>query len=333
MNRFIKLIVGVSMSKIAVVGATGAVGRCFVELLLDRVPASELMLCASAKSAGSLLTIKQHEFIIHDLALVDFTDVKLAFFSAGASVAKAHAERAVAAGAFVVDNSSGFRETMPLVVPEINLPSLSKPQIIANPNCVVIPLCLILHALREFQLKHVSVVSFQSVSGSGNKGLSALAAGGPSAVYQAPIAGNVIPKIDDFLDNGFTKEEMKIKTETNKILQDDCLVTATAVRVPVTRGHSIAVHVTAKQAWDLERVISLLSNKPSISLVPDTELLTPKTHVQQCPGVMVSRVRLEVDNPNGLLFWLVSDNLLKGAALNSIQIAERLGLLAEFAYE
>ena len=216
---------------------------------------------------------------------------------------------------------------MPLVVPEINLSTVTAKGIIANPNCAVIPLCLILHKLSEFDIFNVNVVTFQSVSGSGNKGLTALAAGGSSEVYTAPISGNVIPKIDDYLDNGYTKEEMKIVTETQKILSNNLSITPTAVRVPVEQGHSLAVHIHAKKAWDLVRVRALLSGCQSIKLVADSEILTPKTHLEQCPGVMVSRVRQEYDNPYGLLFWLVSDNLNKGAALNSVQIAQALGLL------
>ena len=318
--------------KIAVVGATGAVGRCFVELLLTRVAADCLSLYASARSHGTVIGISGHEFTVYDVASTDFNNIDLVFFSAGSEVAKAHAPRAEASGAWVIDNSSAFRDTRPLVVPEINLLAVTGPGIIANPNCTVIPLTLTLNALKACAITSASVVTFQSVSGSGNKGIQALLKGGVSEVYGAPIAGNVIPKIDSYLDNGFTKEEMKLTTETKKILQWDIAVAATAVRVPVMQGHSLAVHLHANKPWDMSLVRQSLKQHPGIKIVPDEDILTPKTHLEFCPGVMISRLRLEPGNDFGLLYWLVSDNLQKGAALNSVQIAEHLGLIKEPAY-
>lgn len=313
--------------KIAIIGATGAVGRKFVQLLLEIVKPEKLLLLASKKSAGSSINISGRNMLVQDVSEASFSEVSLAFFSAGAEVSRKYAPKAEIAGAWVIDNSSAFRATHPLVVPEINLATIKNRGIIANPNCAVIPLCLVLHQLAEFDINKVDVVTFQSVSGSGHKGLSALAQGGVSEVYSAPIAGNIIPKIDDYLDNGYTKEEMKIVTETNKILGKNLSISPTAVRVPVQYGHSLAVHIQAKNVWNLSRVYELLSCSSSIKIVPDSEILTPRTHVEFCPGVMVSRIRIEYDNPNGLLFWLVSDNLKKGAALNSVQIAQKLGLL------
>lgn len=316
-------------NKIAVVGATGVVGSSFVQELLQLVPSENLLLLASSRSAGRALDFAGESLMVHDLAEQDFADVDLAFFSAGASVSLEYAPKAMLAGAWVIDNSSAFRSHMPLVVPEINQQSITSKGIIANPNCAVVPLVLTLNALRSFGLQSASVVTFQSVSGSGAKGVRALQQGEYSGVYPVPIKDNVIPFIDEVTDNGFTKEELKLKEEPPRILGLNIPVTATTVRVPVVRGHSMSVSLRSEEPWNLSRVHELLLGHASIQILPDSEFLTPKTHVASCPGVMISRIRIDHSDPNVLLYWLVSDNLLKGAAMNAIQIAKGLGLLRD----
>lgn len=317
--------------KIGVVGATGAVGRIFVATLLHYISPENLVLFASHRSAGKSIEISGVCLPVYDVAKTDFAGFSLVFFSAGALVSKQYANKAVEAGAWVIDNSSGFRENMPLIVPEINMSDISSRGIIANPNCVVVPLTLTLNALKSFGLVFTNVVTFQSVSGSGQGGINALSNPGVDEFYNAPIAGNIIPVIDTVTENGFTSEEMKISFETNKVLHTNINVTATTVRVPVLRGHSAAVYLKSARPWDLDEVRYLFSEQESLSYIVD-ETITPLTHVDSCPGVTVSRLRLDYNDPCGLLFWLVSDNLMKGAALNSIQIAQALDLIGAESY-
>lgn len=311
--------------KVAVVGATGAVGRCITKILLGLICKDSLSLFASS---ARVICIDGHELFVDDINNTDFSGIDLVFFSAGAKVSLVHAIRAYNAGAWVIDNSSAFRHTHPLIVPEINLSKVESRSIISNPNCIAIPLSLTLDALRSLGIDFVSVVTFQSVSGSGNKGVSALENNDHLGVYPVSISENIIPKIDDMTSNGFTKEEAKIDFETRKILGADINISATAVRVPVKRGHSMSVHLRFNESICLDLVHKLFSDKPHLSVYKD--LLTPKTHVEMCPGAMVSRVRLEPNDSRGLLYWVVSDNLLKGAALNAVQIAQGIGLIREF---
>lgn len=333
-NELVLFLLGVILpGKIVVVGATGLVGGCFIEELLNYFSSEQLVLLASSKSAGKKINIAGNEFLVEDLAKADFKDVHIAFFSAGARVSMEYAPRAFSAGAWVIDNSSAFRSHMPLIVPEVNMGHVKERSIISNPNCAVIPLVLSFHALRQYCLKSASVVTFQSVSGSGKKGIDALQTGLHDGVYPVPISDNVIPIIDDITSNGFTKEEMKLHEETARIMDLDLPVTSTNVRVPVLRGHSMAVYLTADKPWDLVDVGNIFASCSSISVVPDLDVLTPKTHVSECPGAMVSRIRVDHSDPNKLLYWVVSDNLLKGAALNAIQIAQHLGLFRELMHD
>ncbi|MCR8921716.1 aspartate-semialdehyde dehydrogenase [Dasania sp. GY-MA-18] len=329
---------------IAVVGATGAVGEAMLEILAERkFPVAKLYALASAKSAGDTLMFAGKSVLIEDLADFDFSQVDIALFSAGASVSAEFAPKAAAAGAIVIDNTSQFRydEDVPLVIPEVNPEAIAehkKRGIIANPNCSTIQMLVALKPIHDAAgITRINVATYQAVSGSGKKAINELAGqtakllNGQSPdveVYPKQIAFNVIPQIDAFQDNGYTKEEMKMVWETQKILADDTVsVNPSCVRVPVFFGHSEAIHLETRKKLSAEQAKLLLAKVPGVELVDEPVDGGYATAVGDASGkdaVFVSRVREDISHPNGLNLWTVSDNVRKGAALNSVQIAEIL---------
>lgn len=327
---------------VAVVGATGAVGEAMIEVLQERrFPVARLFPLASRRSAGREVTFQERRLRVEALEDFGFEGVDIALFSAGASVAGEHAPRAAAAGCMVVDNSSCFRyePDIPLVVPEVNpraLDGFRKRGIIANPNCSTIQLVVALKPLHDaFGIERINVATYQAVSGTGREAIDELTAqtaarlqgrSAGSGVYPVQIAFNALPHCDVFLENGYTREEMKIVWETQKILGDENIrVNATAVRVPVFFGHSEAVHLETRTKAGVEDVRRLLDATPGISVVDgraDAAYPTAITHAAGTDDVFVGRIREDISHPRGLNLWVVSDNLRKGAALNSVQIAE-----------
>jgi aspartate-semialdehyde dehydrogenase len=320
---------------VAIVGATGAVGRLLLQLLVERdFPVNHLYLLASSRSAGQRIAFKEDTLAVTQLAQFDFKGCDLCFFSAGAAVSLEYASKAVLAGCYVIDNTSAFRreENVPLVIPEVNgevLAVLTSPCIIANPNCSTIQLLVALNSLyREVGIKRLIVSTYQAVSGAGQKAVDkllgeqkALLEGGNS--HDAQQANNVIPLIDVMQDNGYTREEMKIRWETQKIWQDGAIkVDATAVRVPVINGHAEAVTIETMALIAPERAKALLEAAEGVCVVDDSDA-TP-VGVSGQDQVFVARIRASQVFDNGLNLWVLGDNLRKGAATNSIHIAERL---------
>jgi aspartate-semialdehyde dehydrogenase len=322
--------------KVAVVGATGLVGTKMLQVLAERnFPVTELLPVASEKSIG-----KQVEFKGKKYAVVSANDAiaakpALALFSAGGSTSLEWAPKFAAAGITVVDNSSAWRmdATKKLVVPELNADALTPAdKIIANPNCSTIQMVVALNPLhKKYKVKRIVVSTYQSVTGTGVKAVTQLmnerkGVSGEMA-YKYPIDLNAIPQIDVFLDNGYTKEEMKMVNETKKIMRDDSIrVTATTVRIPVMGGHSEAVNVEFENEFDLAEVRDLLSKAPGVVVVDDTatqQYPMPKD-AHERDEVFVGRLRRDETQPKTLNMWVVSDNLRKGAATNAVQIAEYL---------
>ena len=329
---------------IAIVGATGAVGEALVNILDERnFPVGELFLLASERSAGTKVMFGNKSIMVTDLADFDFARAHIGLFSAGAEVSAEYAPKAAAAGCIVVDNTSHFRydADIPLVVPEVNgeaIADFSKRNIIANPNCSTIGLVVALKPIYEaVGIKRLNIATYQAVSGSGKSAIEELAGqtaallnGQPAEpkVYPKQIAFNVLPQIDVFLENGYTKEEMKMVWETQKIFEDpNILVSATCARVPVFYGHCEAVQIETVKPVDLRAIMSLLEQAEGVELVDAPEsgsYPTPVTEATDSNPVYVGRVRRDISLEKGLSLWLVSDNIRKGAALNSIQIAELL---------
>ncbi len=330
-----------SPSDVAIVGASGAVGQEMLAVLARRrFPVKNLRLLGSERSAGKKVHWQDETFVIEPLGPDSFVGVDLALFSAGASVSREFAPRAVAAGAVVVDNSSAFRmdDAVPLVIPEINPNDARQHRgIIANPNCTTAVALMALAPLhRAFGLKRVFAASYQAVSGSGARAIeelraqvSALEAGQPAsvAVYPHQIAFNVLPQVDAFLENGYTKEEMKMQNEARRILHLPGLrASVTCVRVPVYRAHSVAVQA------EFERPVSLDATRAALGAAPGLKVVDDPTRSEYplplaCAGrddCQVGRLRLDCALDNGLAFWVAGDQLLKGAALNAVQIAELL---------
>lgn len=322
--------------KIAVVGATGLVGGEMLKVIEQRnFPYDELLLVASEKSAGKKVTFKGKEYTV--IGMQDAIDQKpdIAIFSAGGSTSLEWAPKFEAAGCTVVDNSSAWRMSPDhkLVVPEINAHELTKKdKIIANPNCSTIQMVVVLSPLhKKYKIKRVVVSTYQSVTGSGKKAVDQLMneRSGKEGVmaYAHKIDMNVLPHIDVFLDNGYTKEEMKMVKETNKIIGDDSIrVTATTVRVPVIGGHSESVNIEFENDFDLNEVKAILSETPGVLLQDDV-----KNNVYPMPltshnrdEVFVGRIRRDESQAKSLNMWIVADNLRKGAATNAVQIAEYL---------
>ncbi len=329
---------------VAVVGATGAVGRTMLSILEQRkFPVDNLYLLASERSAGEKITFNNKQYMVEKLADFDFSKADIGLFSPGASVSAVYAPKAGAAGCVVIDNTSQFRyqSDIPLVVPEVNAHALAQytnHNIIANPNCSTIQMMVALKPIQQaVGIKRINVCTYQAVSGTGKKAIDELAGqtakllNGKEAdveVYPRQIAFNVIPQCDIFMDNGYTKEEMKMVWETRKIMEDDDIqVNPTCVRVPVFYSHSEAVHIETKEHISAEAARALLENAPGIKVMDTREnggYPTPIGQGTDHDEVWVGRIRQDISHPNGLNMWIVSDNLRKGAALNSIQIAEVL---------
>ncbi|KJV05472.1 aspartate-semialdehyde dehydrogenase [Methylocucumis oryzae] len=329
---------------VAVVGATGAVGETMLAILEQRnFPVGEVFALASSQSAGKRIPFKNGSLVVRDLAEFDFSQAQIGLFSPGASVSAIYAPKAAQAGCVVIDNTSQFRydDDIPLVVPEVNpekVADYTNRGIIANPNCSTIQMLVALKPIYDaVGISRINVCTYQAVSGTGKEAIEEL--GRQTAnllnlkpievkVYPKQIAFNVLPQIDVFQDNGYTKEEMKMVWETRKILGDNQIqVNPTAVRVPVFYGHSEAVHIETKQKIDAATVRALLSKAPGVVVVDDHidgGYPTAVTHSSGHDEVFVGRIREDISHPQGINLWVVSDNVRKGAALNSVQIAELL---------
>ena len=328
--------------KIAVVGATGNVGREILNILDERMfPCDEVVALASRKSMGRELSYGDKILKVKNLETYDFSDIDIALFSAGSKISEKWGPIAASAGAIVIDNSSFWRyhDDVPLIVPEVNpddIKDFKKRGIIANPNCSTSQLVVVLKPLHDFaKITRVVVSTYQSVSGAGNaameelfnqtKGIFVNQVAEPEN-FTRQIAFNVIPHIDIFHDDGFTKEEWKMLSETKKIIDKSIKLTATCVRVPVFVGHSEAVNIEFEKSISPEKARAILRDSPGVMLVDDPEDEKYVTPIE-CVGdyaTFVSRVREDITVENGLAMWVVSDNLRKGAALNAVQIAELL---------
>lgn len=327
---------------VAVLGATGLVGKQIMECLEERkFPVSTLVPLASARSAGQEVEFRGESLTVQDVESFDWSEVDMAFFSAGGSVSAQYAPIAAEAGCVVIDNTSHFRyePDIPLVVPEVNASALAdfrNRNIIANPNCSTIQMLVALKPIHEaVGIDRINVSTYQSVSGAGASAMTELATQTAEllngkqptiAAFSRQIAFNCIPQIDVFLDNDYTKEEMKMVWETQKIFADsDIRVNATAVRVPVFFGHAEAIHLETRQPIDAQQVKDLLRSAAGIKLMDEREQFP--TQVGDSAGhdeVFVGRVRNDISHPNGINLWVVGDNIRKGAATNSVQIGECL---------
>ena len=329
---------------VAVVGATGAVGETMISILEERnFPVGKVYALASERSAGKRIPFKDGSLVVEDLASFDFSKVQIGLFSPGASVSAEYAPKAAAAGCVVIDNTSQFRyeDDIPLVVPEVNPEKVAEYKnrgIIANPNCSTIQMLVALKPIYDaVGISRINVATYQAVSGTGKEAIEELATQTANllnakpvtpSVYPKQIAFNVLPQIDVFMDNGYTKEEMKMVWETRKIMGDDSIeVNPTAVRVPVFFGHSEAVHIETKSKISAEQVRELLSKAPGVTVLDERVNGGYPTAVTESAGeddVFVGRIREDISHPTGIDLWVVGDNVRKGAALNSVQIAEVL---------
>jgi aspartate-semialdehyde dehydrogenase len=330
---------------VAVVGATGLVGETMVNVLEERnFPVSELYPLASNRSLGKSVTFRGRSIPVQELEGFDFSKVDIGLFSPGAEVSRTYAPKAAAAGCVVIDNTSEFRydDDIPLVVPEVNPHAIAQFKnrgIIANPNCSTIQLVVALKPIHDaVGIERVNVATYQSVSGAGREALEELAeqsiqllsGKGPvrARVVAKQIAFNCVPQIDNFQDNGYTKEEMKLVWETRKILEDaNIRVNATAVRVPVFYGHSEAVHLETRTKITVEEARALLSKAPGVGVLDERRpggYPTAATEAANRDTVYVGRIREDLSSDRGLNLWVVADNVRKGAATNSVQIAEIL---------
>ncbi|MGI2260903.1 aspartate-semialdehyde dehydrogenase [Shewanella sp. GXUN23E] len=327
---------------VVVLGASGAVGQTMIEILEERnFPVANLYPLASSRSAGNTVSFHGKQIEILDVETFDWSQAQIGFFSAGGDVSAKWAPIAAEHGCVVIDNTSHFRydHDIPLVVPEVNphaIADFRNRNIIANPNCSTIQMLVALKPIYDaFGISRINVCTYQSVSGTGKKAIEELAKqcakllqGLPSdpEVYSKQIAFNVLPQIDKFMDNGYTKEEMKMVWETQKIFGDDSIeVNPTAVRVPVFYGHSEAVHIETHQPVDAEQVKAVLRGAEGVELFDfDEDYPTAVTDAAGTDPVYVGRVRKDISHPNGINLWVVADNIRKGAALNSVQIAEIL---------
>jgi aspartate-semialdehyde dehydrogenase len=329
--------------KIAVVGASGAVGEVILSILAERGHREDRVTAlASERSLGREIDFGNVQLTVDDLATFDFTGTDYALFSAGGSVSEEYAPRAVAAGAIVIDNTSAFRydDEIPLVVPEVNpqaLDEITAGAIIANPNCSTIQMVVALAPIhRAAGIARINVATYQSVSGAGQQGMHELAMQTAARLnfnepevskFAQPIAFNVLPQIDEMLDNGYSREEMKMVWETQKIFSDpDILVNATAVRVPVFFGHSEAVHFETREEISVEKVRELLEQAAGVEVLEGEDMIHPTavTHAAGKDSVFVGRLRRDITHPRGINMWVVADNVRKGAALNAVQIMDYL---------
>ncbi|HEX4299582.1 MAG TPA: aspartate-semialdehyde dehydrogenase [Gammaproteobacteria bacterium] len=329
---------------VAVVGATGAVGEAMLEILAERkFPVGQVYALASERSAGGKVAFAGRELTVGKLSDFDFRKVQIALFSAGSSVSEEYAPKAGAAGCVVIDNTSRFRyeDDVPLVVPEVNpqaLAGYTARNIIANPNCSTIQMLVALKPIHDaVGIQRINVATYQSVSGAGRRGIEELANQTANLLNGKPvekggkfpkqIAFNVLPQVDEFQDNGYTREEMKIVWETHKILDPAIQVNATCVRVPVFYGHSEAVHLETRDKLSADKARALLAKAQGVVVMDERRpggYPTAVTEAAQGDAVYVGRIREDLSHPRGLNLWVVSDNVRKGGALNSIQIAELL---------
>jgi len=327
--------------RVAIVGATGLVGQEFIKVLEQRnFPMASILLLASDRSAGKKLFVNHREIEVEETTPESFRKVDIALFSAGAETSRYFSPIAAQSGAVVVDNSSVFRMTpaVPLVVPEVNPEDIKWHKgIIANPNCSTIQMVVALYPLHKVNpVKRIIVDTYQGVSGTGSAAVEELTMQakqvleGQTAiphVYPHQIAFNILPEIDVFLDNGYTKEEWKMVEETRKIMHaDDIAISATCVRVPVFTGHSMAIHIEFSQPMSPDEAQRILAQAPGIKLLDDPTIsLYPQPwSAAGTDEVFVGRIRRDASHPNGLVMWVVADNLRKGAALNAVQIAEEM---------
>ena len=323
---------------VAIVGATGVVGKELIQILEQRCfPVGKLKLLASSRSAGTTVFFKGESIPVEALTETSFKGVDIALFSAGGSISEQFASHAVASGAVVIDNTSHFRldKRVPLVVPEVNAHAIKTHEgIIANPNCSTAQLVVPLKPIHDKgRLKRLVISTYQAVSGAGKEAIlelenhTRLGLNGGEVkpeVFGYPIAFNVIPQIDVFEDNGYTKEEMKMILETQKILEAEIAITATTVRVPVFVGHSESVNVETETPLSADEVRSLIDGFPGVQVLDDTRkgvYPTPRELAGK-DDIYVGRIRKDISNPNAVDLWIVADNLRKGAALNAVQIAE-----------
>lgn len=321
---------------IAVVGATGMVGRTFLKVLEEKqLPVENYYLFASSRSAGSTIEFMGKDYLIEELTENSFDrDIDIALFSAGGSTSEKFAPIAASKGCIVIDNSSAWRmdPKVPLVVPEVNPDDIKRNNgIIANPNCSTIQAMVALAPLhRKYGIKRIVYSTYQAVSGAGLGGYMDLENGLKGEApkkFQYPIAGNCLPQIDVFCDNGYTKEEMKMVNETRKILGDDSIkITATTVRVPVFNSHSESINVELKSSFELEDVFELLRNSEGIIVQDDIKnnIYPMAINATGHDETFVGRIRRDESVENGLNLWVVADNIRKGAASNAVQIAERI---------
>ncbi len=329
---------------VAVVGATGAVGEVMLSLLAERnFPFNNVHAVASSRSAGNKINFNNSELVIEDLETFDFNGIDVGLFSPGASVSEIYAPKAAQAGCVVIDNTSQFRyqDEIPLIVPEVNphaIAGYKNKGIIANPNCSTIQMLVALKPIYDaVGIERINVCTYQSVSGTGKDGIDELAEQSAAIIngqsvkcdtYPKQIAFNVLPHIDAFQENGYTKEEMKMVWETRKIFEDPNIkVNPTTVRVPVYYGHSEAVHIETRDKIQIDQVRSLLAAMPGVVVVDEHKPGGYPTAVTEGEGtdpVYVGRIREDISHPRGINLWVVSDNLRKGAALNSVQIGEIL---------
>ena len=326
---------------IAIVGATGNVGRKLIEVLeKKKFPLTELFLVASSKSEGKKISFSGKEHTVIDLEKFDFSKVKVAFFSAGSVIAEKWAHVA-AEKTIVIDNSKFFRKDpdIPLIVPEVNSKELihvKNKNIIANANCSVIPLVVALKPLHDlYNIKRIVVSTYQSVSGAGKDPMDELLSQTQeffqnkkleSKYFTKQIAFNAIPHIDSFLEDGYTKEEQKTNDEVKKILDNKIKITSTCVRIPVLVSHSLSVNVEFNKKYNLDEIKNVLSTSPGCKLIDehkDGGYITP-VEAENKFETFISRIREDKSQPNSINLWIVSDNLLKGAALNAVEIAESL---------
>lgn len=329
---------------IAILGATGTVGKAMLEILAEQdFPINKLYPLASSDSLGASIVFQNKSYWVEEVQSFDFSQVQLALFSAGASVSAQYVPLATQAGCIVIDNTSQFRyeDDVPLVIPEVNpeqIQHYKNRNLIANPNCSTIQMLVALKPIYDaVGIERINVVTYQSVSGTGKAAIEELAqqtshllSGMPikRAVYPLQIAFNVIPQIDAFEENGYTREEMKMVRETQKILKDtEILVNPTAVRVPVFYGHAAAIHIETKQKLSAQKAEQLLKQAPGIIVknkAVEKGYPTPVSDAAGKDAVFVGRIREDISHPRGLNFWVVADNIRKGAALNSVQIAKHL---------
>lgn len=332
---------------VAVLGATGAVGTAMLEILAERkFPAGNVYALASERSAGKRVAYGDDELVVQDVADFDFSKVQIGLFSAGAKVSAVYAPKAAAAGCLVIDNTSQFRyqDDIPLVVAEVNPEALAQCRthgIVANPNCSTMQMVVALKPIHDaVGIERINVATYQAVSGAGQKAMEELAhqtalllngrplEADPESKFAKQMAFNVLPHIDIFQDNGYTREEMKLVWETRKILGDENIkVNATAVRVPVFYGHSEAVHLETREKITADAARALLARAPGVTVLDERRpggYPTPVTEAAGTDPVFVGRIREDISHPRGLDLWVVSDNIRKGAALNSVQLAELL---------